>query len=166
SYSYDSDGHLTGSSVGGSLTYNSQNQTSAITWNGQTLSGMTYTDLGQSERTAAGSTTYATSPLGVQISATGGANTYFLRDGKGNLLGQRLPDSSHWYYLKDGLGSVVAVINGTGSTVANRYGYDPYGKLTSSSGTQGNPWGYAGGMRDSTGLIKFGMRYYDPNLGR
>jgi RHS repeat-associated protein len=166
SYSYDADGNLSGSASGGSFTYNSQNQTTAITWNAQTLSGLTYADVGQAERTAAGSTTFASSPFGVQVSATGGGNTYFLRDGKGNVLGQRLPDSSHWYYLKDGLGSVVAVINGAGTTVANRYGYDPYGKLTASTGTQANPWGYAGGYRDSTGLIKFGTRYYDPNLGR
>ncbi len=50
--------------------------------------------------------------------------------------------------------------------MANRYGYDPYGKLTSSSGSVANPWGYAGGYLDSTGLVKFGARYYDPNLGR
>jgi RHS repeat-associated protein len=86
--------------------------------------------------------------------------------GKAIFLGQRLPDASRWYYLKDGLGSIVAVINGNGSTVANRYAYDPYGKVTTSTGTQANPWGYAGGYLDSTGLVKFGTRYYDPNLGR
>lgn len=29
-----------------------------------------------------------------------------------------------------------------------------------------NPWGYAGGYTDPTGLVKFGTRYYDPTLGR
>jgi RHS repeat-associated protein len=95
----------------------------------------------------------------------GGSNTYFLRDGKGNLIGQRLPDSSHWYYLKDGLGSIVAVINGTGSSIPNRYAYDPFGKVTV-TGSQANPWEFAGGLQDSTKLVKFGTRYYDPNLGR
>lgn len=168
SYRYDADGNLTGSSVGGSLSYNAQNQTTSITWNGQTVSGMTYADIGQTERTAVGSTTYASSPFGVQISSSAGANTYYLRDGKGNLIGQILPGSpaSHWYYLKDGLGSVVAVINGDGSNVANRYAYDPFGKVTTSTGTLANPWGYAGGFQDSTHLVKFGARYYDPNLGR
>jgi RHS repeat-associated protein len=166
SYSYDTNGNLTGSSTGGSFTYNSQNQTTAATWNAQTIPGMAYADLGQAERTAAGSTTYASSPLGLQIANTASSNTFFLRDGKGNLLGQRLPDASRWYYLRDGLGSIVAVINGNGSTVANRYAYDPYGKVTTSTGTQSNPWGYAGGLLDSTGLVKFGTRYYDPNIGR
>ncbi len=29
-----------------------------------------------------------------------------------------------------------------------------------------NPWGFAGGLWDPTQLVKFGTRYYDPNLGR
>jgi RHS repeat-associated protein len=166
SYRYDANGNLTSSSTGGSFTYNSQDQTTAATWNGQTLSGMTYADVGQAERTAAGATTFASSPLGVQISSSAAANTFFLRDGKGNLIGEIVPGTpqTHWYYLKDALGSIVAVINGTGSTVANRYGYDPFGKVTTAS--QPNPWGFVGGFQDSTKLVKFGTRYYDPSTGR
>ena len=29
-----------------------------------------------------------------------------------------------------------------------------------------NPWQYASGYLDPTGLVKFGTRYYDPNLAR
>ena len=47
-----------------------------------------------------------------------------------------------------------------------RYGYDPYGNTTTHTGTAPNPWGYAGGYTDTTGLIKFGTRYYDAALGR
>ncbi len=47
------------------------------------------------------------------------------------------------------------------------YQYDPYGNLTSSTGSVANPWRFAGGYFDSgTGLYKFGARYYDPTLGR
>jgi hypothetical protein len=43
----------------------------------------------------------------------------------------------------------------------DRDAYDPYGNVTSSSGTVSNPLGYAGGYIDATtGLIKFGARYY------
>jgi RHS repeat-associated protein len=79
---------------------------------------------------------------------------------------KRTPDGSHWYCLLDGLGSVVAVINSSGSTVANRYGYDAYGKSTYKSESVTNPWQYASGYLDSTGLTKFGTRYYDPGAGR
>ena len=167
SYAYDSNGNLTGSATGGSFSYNSQNQTTAATWGGQTLSGLTYADVGQTERAATGSTAFASSPLGLQISRTSSLTTYFLRDPKGNLIGERTPDGNHWYFLKDGLGSVVAVINASGSNVPDRYAYDPYGRLTGSQGgSVANPWRYGGGYLDSTGLIKFGDRYYDPNLGR
>jgi hypothetical protein len=53
--------------------------------------------------------------------------------------------------LKDGLGSVVAVINEVGTTIGHRYGYDAWGKQTSRSGTVANPWGYASGYLDTTG---------------
>jgi RHS repeat-associated protein len=170
SYSYDGNGNLTASAAGGALSYNSQNQTTSTTWGGQTLSSMTYADVGQSERVSAGSTTFVSSPLGAQISTTQAANTYYVHDGKGNLIGEQTPTTppnyQHWYFLKDGIGSVVAVIDGSGATVADRYRYDPYGKLIASQGTLANPWGFAGGYLDSTSLVKFGDRYYDPNLGR
>ena len=129
------------------------------------MNGLTYAGSGQSERTAAGGTTFASSPMGLQASATSGSITYFLRDPTGNLIGEETPDDNHWYYLKDGVGSVVAVVNDSGSVV-NRYGYDPYGNVTTSSATVSNPWSYASGYMDTTGLIKFGTRYYDSTTGR
>lgn len=164
-WSYDANGNLIGNAAGASISYNSQNQSTAITYGGQTLSPLSYADVGQTERVQAGSTSYASSSFGVQIARTGGSSTYYTRDNQGNLLGERTA-SHQYYYLKDALGSMVAVINGNGTTVANRYGYDPYGKSTYKTETASNPWQYAGGYLDSTGLIKFGTRYYDPGLGR
>jgi RHS repeat-associated protein len=165
SWSYDGDGNVSGNSAGASLSYNSKNQTTAVTYGGQTLSPLAYADLSQTERTQAASTSFASGPLGVQIAKSGATSTFYTRDDKGNLIGERTPDGNRWYYLKDGLGSVVAVISQSGS-IGNRYGYDPYGKVVTSSGMVANPWGYAGGYLDPTGLVKFGSRFYDPNLGR
>lgn len=106
------------------------------------------------------------SSLGLAISKASSSSTYFLRDAAGGLLGERTPDGNHWYYLTDVLGSIVAVIDGSGSTVGDRYAYDPYGKRTYSSGSVSNPWGYVGGYMDATGLVLLGDRYYDPSLGR
>jgi RHS repeat-associated protein len=166
SYAFDSDGNLTSSSAGGSLTYNARNQNTAANWSGFNLTGMNYAGSGQAERSAAGSTNYATGQLGLAISNTSGSATHFIRDATGGLLGERMPDGNHWYYLRDGIGSIIAVINGSGATLGDRYAYDPYGKVSYSSGTVTNPWGYAGGYTDPTGLVKFGNRYYDPSLGR
>ena len=51
----------------------------------------------------------------------------------------------------------------------NSYGYDPLGNINGSQEQTGinNPWKFAGGFYDSsTGLTKFGIRYYDPTIGR
>jgi RHS repeat-associated protein len=165
-FSFDANGNQTAGPGSESMSYNAKNQTTSMTAGGATLSGMAYACADQTERTAAGSASFASGPSGLSISKTSGNSTYFIRDSAGILLGQRTPDGNHWYYLKDALGSIVALINGAGSIVANRYGYDPYGKSTYSSVTISNPWGFAGGFLDSTGMVKFGTRYYDPNTGR
>jgi RHS repeat-associated protein len=56
----------------------------------------------------------------------------------------------------------------SGSEV-NAYGYDPFGNINASYEKSGlnNPWKYASGFYDSTtGLTKFGIRYYNPDSGR
>ena len=166
SYSYDGDGNETGNSVGASFTYNGKNQTTAMTDNGQTLSSLTYSDVGQTQRTAAGGTTLASSPLGVQITTSGGSAIYYTRDNQGNLISERESNGTHWYFLEDGSGSVVGVTGPTGSATGDRYHYDPYGNVTLNTGVVDNVWGYAGGYTDTTGLVKFGTRYYDPSTGR
>jgi RHS repeat-associated protein len=73
-----------------------------------------------------------------------------------------------YYYLFDGLGSIVGMTDSTGALVAT-YGYDPFGNVGGGSVQSGvnNPWGYAGGYTDkTTGLVKFGIYYYDPHVGR
>jgi len=52
-----------------------------------------------------------------------------------------LRNSATSYYHADGLGSVTSLSNGAGS-LAQTYGYDSFGKQTSSSGTLTNPFQY------------------------
>lgn len=132
---------------------------------------MTYAGSTQDERTKAGNTTFTSGFGGVTIASEpallGSSNTYYTRDDRGNLVSERLP-SGTYYYLFDGLGSVVALTDVNGA-VANRYAYDPYGNAIASgtSGSVVNPWRFAGGYLDTaTGLYKFGARFYDPALGR
>jgi RHS repeat-associated protein len=81
---------------------------------------------------------------------------------------ERTPDGKIYYYLFDIHGSIVGMTDSSGNDV-NRYGYDPFGNYAAQVTQSGlsNPWGYAGGYFDgATGLIKFGIRYYDPLFGR
>ena len=74
--------------------------------------------------------------------------------------------TNRYYYLFDGLGSVVALVDSSG-TIVNTYKYDPYGRSVSSTGTVANPWRYAGAYFDSeTAMYKMGTRYYDPLIQR
>jgi RHS repeat-associated protein len=125
---------------------------------------MTYADIDQTQRLTAGSTSFVHTPLGVTRQTVGGVSQHYIRDPYGNLIAVRTGSSSY-YYVLDRLGSIVAVTDNTGA-VAARYTYDPYGQATA-TGSFSQPWQYASGYRDAnTGQIKFGTRYYQPNLGR
>src|SRR5665811_53698 len=98
---------------------------------------------------------------------SGGSTLAFTRTPGGSLVSMR-SGTSHFYYIFDALGSVIALTDGSGAIAAS-YTYDPYGTTLSASGAQAtvNPFRYASGYFDSaTGLLKFGARYYDPSLGR
>ncbi|MEU4427180.1 RHS repeat-associated core domain-containing protein [Actinoplanes sp. NPDC024001] len=186
-YSFDANGNLTSSNNGWAITYNTiSDQTVNVTAPGKSLHGpLTYGGVSQTERRRAGSVSYTSSALGTASAtrpATTGASTmttidpnamepphgtsdYYTRDNSGNLIGLRA-NGVRYYYLVDGLGSVVGVVNTSGAKV-NSYSYDPYGNQLSASQQIHNPWRYAGGFFDSfTGLTKYGARYYDPGLGR
>ncbi|MDQ4068311.1 MAG: hypothetical protein M3203_02355, partial [Actinomycetota bacterium] len=167
-YTYDANGNLTGSSAGMALSYNAKDQTTRVQAAGLLAPSldMAYEDADQTERAKSGGTNFESGFLGIAvINEALLVNIHQVRDNRGNLVGQRRDGGL--YYLFDGLGSVVAITDGSGS-VRNRYAYGPYGSpITSGTSEQvGNPWGFAGGYRDTTGLIKFGTRYYDPTLGR
>ncbi|GCE13343.1 type IV secretion protein Rhs [Tengunoibacter tsumagoiensis] len=162
-YSYDGIGNLIGSTAGGTLSYNVLNQT---TKNGST--NYTYSGTTQSERVQVNSDTFVYGGLGLTTAKTTAGTTEYVRCSCGLLNNERTPDGKKYYYLFDGLGSVVGMTNSTGQEV-NAYKYDPYGNIVSQQEQSGlnNPWKYAGGYYDSsTGLTKFGIRYYDPTVGR
>jgi RHS repeat-associated protein len=169
-YSYDADGQETGNSAGLSFSYDPKNHTTSVTPPGGQALNMTYSGAIQTERITAGSTSFTYNVLGCGGASTGtSGNTAYTRDNKGQLLEERLPSGTSYtpyYYLFDGLGSVVGLTDGSG-TLQNSYTYGPYGEKRSWTENVSNPWHFAGGYLDaSTGLYKFGMRYYDPSIGR
>jgi RHS repeat-associated protein len=160
-YSYDSNGNLTGSSNSQSYSYNTKNQTTAIDGNSYTYSGPD-----QTERVQLNSTTDAYSGLGLSYESTNSGTTYYTRCSCGLLLNERVPGGGKYYYLFDGQGSVVGLTDSNGNEV-NAYDYDPYGVILNETQGQANPFQYEGGyFESSTGLVKFGTRYYNPSLGR
>jgi RHS repeat-associated protein len=71
-----------------------------------------------------------------------------------------------YYYLYNGHGDVVQIVNTSGTPV-NTYSYDEWGNITSQTEGIQNSFKYAGEIYDTeTGLYYLRARYYDPSIGR
>jgi RHS repeat-associated protein len=164
-YTYDGNGSGTGASTGATTAYNAQNQATSFTPAGGQATSMTYTGAGQTQRVAAGATSFQYDVTGLSVMTANGSSSYFMRTPAGQLLSERTSGATY-YYLHDGLNSVVALTNSAGSVV-NQYAYDPYGKTTNVSEQVSNPFRFDSALFDSnTGLYKMGERYYDPSIAR
>ncbi|MFJ9130007.1 RHS repeat-associated core domain-containing protein [Streptomyces sp. NPDC102340] len=134
-----------------------------------TVGGTTYpADYGStdsSERHRLGNTYYHPGPIGLAAETTAGVDTGFVREPQGTL-NSMTRNGKAYYYLTDALGSVVALADETGTKV-NTYAYSPRGVTRSTTNEQiTQPYQFAGGHQDPTGLYHLGARYYDPNIGR
>lgn len=74
--------------------------------------------------------------------------------------------STTYYYHYDGLNSVRNITNSSG-IILETYDYDPYGKLTSTVSSIGNPYYFTGRRYDTeSGVYYYRARMYDANIGR
>jgi RHS repeat-associated protein len=163
-YTFDANGNQTASPDVTSLVYNTKDQTTSMTPAGGSPISMTYSGMNQWERNAEGSSTFRNSGLGV----TGIGSTSYTREPDGTLVDERNPagGSGNYYYLFDGLDSVIGLTDSAGNLV-DTYKYDPYGGDAGTTGSVVNPWRYRSGYWNSQlKLYKFGVRYYDPTRGR
>lgn len=163
---YDGNGNETTGPNGRTSTYTALDQTASITPSGGSAFNMSYADATNTERTSGGGRNFADSILGLaQQSKTSEPTINYVHDVQGNLVA-RLTSTTRHYYLVDGLGSVIKLVDNTGA-VTNEYAYDSWGAMTVVTAGVLNPFRYAAGYYDTeTGLTKFGARYYDPALGR
>ena len=143
-FAYDSDGKRVKKTSG--------NTETKYYYNGSTLSGLV--------RTTTGNT--GTTKITVQ----------FVYDAEGKPFLLRLNGKTDYFYLYNGLGDVVGLVDSSNKVVV-RYQYNSWGKVTSSEDTSGvslatlNPFCYRKYVYDpETGLYCLGSRYYDPEVGR
>ncbi|WP_438498605.1 RHS repeat-associated core domain-containing protein, partial [Paenibacillus sp. IHBB 3054] len=74
--------------------------------------------------------------------------------------------SKDYYYLYNGHGDVVQIVN-TNGEVVNNYTYDEWGNIISQVEGTSNSFKYTGEVYDTeTGLYYLRARYYDPSIGR
>ena len=71
-----------------------------------------------------------------------------------------------YFFVKDQLGSILQVVNSAGVAL-QEIQYDEFGIVLSNSRPAMQPFGFAGGHYDwDTGLVRFGARDYDGEVGR
>jgi RHS repeat-associated protein len=67
----------------------------------------------------------------------------------------------------DHLGSVRLVVNAETGGIVQKMEYDEFGRVLKDSNPGFQPFGFAGGLYDKdTGLVRFGARDYDAEVGR
>ncbi|MET9800116.1 RHS repeat-associated core domain-containing protein [Streptomyces sp. NPDC006368] len=144
--------------------YTDHNQLKSLATGGTTYSAQ-YASTDSSERTRLGGTVFHNGPLGLSGQTTAGQDTEFVREPDGTLNSVSTGGRSH-YYLTDALGSVVGLVDESGKRV-NTYTYTPGGlHRTGTVEAVPQPYRFAGGYRDPTGLYHLGARYYDPHTVR
>jgi RHS repeat-associated protein len=100
-------------------------------------------------------------------------------DGSGNLVsrfvyatGINVPDymvrsGVTYRIVTDHLGSPRLVVNAATGQVVQRMGYDEFGRVLTDTNPGFQPFGFAGGLYEhDTGLVRFGTRDYDAEVGR
>ncbi|MHB9756550.1 RHS repeat-associated core domain-containing protein [Streptomyces sp. BYX5S] len=168
-WSYDKAGNETAgaSTPDGTRTaekWTDHSQLISLTTGGKTYTGQ-YGSTDQSERIRLGDTYFHNGPIGLAGASTGGVDTGFVRE-PGGTVNSMTRSGKAYYYLTDAIGSVIGVTDESGTKV-NTYAYSPRGVIrAASTETVAQPYGFAGGYADTTGLIHYQARYYDPNIGR
>lgn len=167
SYTYDNNGNQTASSAGMSGTYNSKDQMTGYTPEGGSAATYEYADVRQNERTKIDTTALSNGLQGLVRTKDASNNTVtWTYDNDGALVSQHrsVDSNAHYYYLNDGRGNTVGLIDDSGN-LDNTYTYGVWGSVSASE-TVPNPWRYRGGYYDSSTSTKFGARYYNQDIGR
>jgi len=75
--------------------------------------------------------------------------------------------SDNYRIISDQLGSPRLVVKVSDGSVAEMMDHDEFGRVITDTNPGLLPFGFAGGMYDTdTGLVRFGVRDYDPETGR
>ena len=174
-YDYDADGFLTTKTQAGAVTtydYSSRGELLAVTLPDNTIVEYTYDPLGRR---------IAKSVDGVTIEKylwQGLTRLLAVYDGADNLLmrfqyaDDRMPvamtrNNETYYLAYDPVGS-LRMVSDTVGDVVKQIRYDTFGNVIADTNPSfAVPFGFAGGLYDTQiGLIRFGLRDYDPDTGR
>ena len=91
----------------------------------------------------------------------------FVYGSMSNVPDYMIKNGTTYRIISDHLGSVRLVVNTQTGEIVQRIDYDTFGQVTQDTNPGFQPFGFAGGLYDSdTGLVRFGARDYDAEVGR
>ena len=103
-----------------------------------------------------------------EVDQAGTVLTRYVYGSRPNVPEYMIRGGQTYRFVLDSRGSVRAVVDAATGEITQRLEYDAYGRVIEETGTKGfQPFGFAGGLWDrDTGLVHFGAREYDPEVGR
>ena len=174
-YQYDSRGNRSKGSIttidtanfkAGEFAYNSWDELDSFTGSGSTAYSYDPEGLRTKKDTGTTVTRYFCDNNGLVVAESDGTGQVTAQNIWGHKALARNIDGNYYYYLYNGHGDVIQILDEAGNTV-NSYSYDEWGNILSSQEQISNPMKYAGEYYDEeTGLYYLRARYYDPSIGR
>jgi RHS repeat-associated protein len=134
---------------------------------GTTSASYAYNGLGERVKKTVGSVVTASYQDGPEVilEKQGSVTTFYLHGPGIDALLAKKTGTTWTYYHQDGLGSVAALTNSSG-TVVQSYAYEPFGSVRKQTGTLANAWEFTGRPRDAeSSLVFLRNRYYDSRTG-
>lgn len=103
----------------------------------------------------------------VELDGNNNVVSRFVYASKGNVPDYMIKNGETYRIISDHLGSPRLVVNSSTGEIAQRIDYDEFGNVLNDTNPGFQPFGFAGGIYDQhTGLVRFGARDYDPQIGR
>lgn len=105
--------------------------------------------------------------LVAEVNSNGSLRSHFIYVSQTHSPDYMIRGGTRYFFAKDHLGSIKAVVNVNTGVTEQVLHYDEFGRVLSDSNPGFQPFGFAGGHYDhQTGLVRFGARDYDAEIGR
>ncbi|MNK07404.1 tRNA(Glu)-specific nuclease WapA precursor [compost metagenome] len=105
--------------------------------------------------------------IAAELDATGAIAKRFVYGSKGNIPDYMIASGENYRIISDHLGSPRLVVKQSDGSIIQRMNHDEFGRVTEDTNPGYLPFGFAGGLYDSqTGLVRFGARDFDSEIGR
>nr|BFD67010.1 hypothetical protein HAGR004_20320 [Bdellovibrio sp. HAGR004] len=105
--------------------------------------------------------------IAAELNSAGTITKRFVYGSKSNVPDYMIASGVKYRIISDHLGSPRLVVKQSDGSIAQRMNHDEFGRVTEDTNPGYLPFGFAGGLYDpETGLVRFGVRDYDPEVGR